>query len=226
MVSLILLSGGKGTRMRKDLPKQYLLLAGKPIIMHSLERVGKIKKIDEIIIVCAEEYISYLQELIKKYNVKVNVKFALAGQTRQESVYNGLKCVSNSSVLIHESARPFVLKEEFEKLIEDESENITYGYSIPYTVAKGKDYFLDTLKREELVNIQLPQKFNTKTLIMAHEQAIKDEALFTEDASMLHKYSKDEIKILEGTSFNLKITEPIDLLIGELIYKEYIIRRK
>lgn len=226
MISALILSGGKGTRMKNIVPKQYLLLAGKPMIMHSIERLDSISQINEIIIVCEKNFESSLELMMKQYNITTPIRFAPAGLTRQESVYSGLQMVNNESVIIHEAARPFVLKNDFLRLINDEANNITYGYEIPFTVVKGKDYISETLIRNELKNIQLPQKFNTKTLLQAHNIAKENNEQFTEDASMISTYKLDNVKILNGTSYNIKITEPIDFLLGEMIYKETIRGRK
>ena len=78
MYTLILLSGGTGSRMKKTVPKQYLLLAGKPVVMHTLERIDKIKEISNIVIVCTDEYIPTIQMMLTQYNIQTPVKFASA----------------------------------------------------------------------------------------------------------------------------------------------------
>ena len=222
MYSVIILSGGKGTRMAMQLPKQYVLLGGKPIIMHTVERLEFVDEVDEIVIVCENEFVSSLDLMLKQYNICKKVIYATAGKNRQESVYNGIQKVTNDNVIIHEAARPFVLAEEFKKLIENKAENVTYGYSIPFTVVKGEDEITATLQRSELVNVQLPQKFRCSTLKKAHEIARKENKAFTEDVSMVFELCKEKILIMRGSSYNIKITEPIDLHIGEVIYKEQI----
>lgn len=227
MYTLLLLAGGKGTRMKNEIPKQFLLLAGKPIIMHTLERIEKVKGIEEIVIVCEEQYIEKIEEYKKDYRLKKKILYASAGKTRQESVYNGLKLIKENNIIIHEAARPFVNKSEFEAIINCEEDNVTYTYPIPYTVLKMQDEFINgVLNREELVNIQLPQKFETKTLIEAHEKAIEEGKLFTEDASLVYNYTNKKIKTLKGSQYNLKITEPLDLILGEIIYKENLVRKE
>lgn len=222
MYSVIILSGGKGSRMAMQLPKQYVLLGGKPIIMHTVERLEFIDEVNEVIIVCENDFISSLDLMMKQYNINKKVVYATAGKNRQESVYNGVQKVSNDSVIIHEAARPFVLKEEFEKLIESKAENVTYGYPIPFTVVKGDSKISSTLERSDLVNVQLPQKFKCSTLRKAHEIARKESKKFTEDAGMIFELCKEDVLIMMGNSYNIKITEPIDLHIGEVIYKERI----
>ncbi|MCB6974825.1 MULTISPECIES: 2-C-methyl-D-erythritol 4-phosphate cytidylyltransferase [Butyricimonas] len=226
MYSVVLLSGGKGSRMQEDTPKQYLLLAGKPMIMHSLERVDRLVDVDEIVVVCAPSYRHVVKQMVHEYNVATKIVFVDAGQTRQESVYNGLKAVHNEFVIIHEAARPFVKQEEFQALIDDEEFNVIYGYNISYTVLKGHGYVSGILDRSELLNVQLPQKFKVSDLIDAHDKAKQRGDVYTEDASLMFANSQKKIKVIRGTSFNIKITEPIDLLLGEIIYKDYIINRK
>jgi len=226
MYSVVLLSGGKGRRMMKSVPKQYLLLAGKPIIMHSLERFDRCEQIDEIVIVCEEEFRSSLQLMLEQYNIETPVKYAPAGETRQASVYNGLKAVSGERVIIHEAARPFVTSDDIHRLIDEEEDNVMLGYPIAFTVLRGHEHVEGLLDRSELVNVQLPQKFITKTILEAHEKACAEGKQFTEDASMVHHYGIAPVKIIKGSEYNLKITESVDLLIGEIIYKECIVGGK
>lgn len=222
MYSVIILSGGKGSRMAMQLPKQYLLLGGKPIIMHTVERLEFVDEVNEIIIVCENEFVTNLELMMKQYNINKKIVYAPAGKSRQESVYNGIQNVTNNNVIIHEAARPFVLCEEFKKLIEVRSDNVTYGYSIPFTVVKGDNEITSTLDRSELINVQLPQKFKLSTLKRAHDIAQKENKKFTEDSSMVFELCGENVSIIKGSSYNIKITEPIDLHIGEIIYKEYI----
>lgn len=225
MYSALLLSGGKGNRMQESLPKQYLLLAGKPMIMHTIERLDNIESISEIVIVCDLSYVDLLKQMFKEYNITKSVEFVKGGETRQESVYNGLLKAKNEMVIVHEAARPFVKQNEFQKLIDDSSNNVIYGYSIPYTVLKGQTFINGLLNRSELINVQLPQKFSRNNLLKAHKIAKDKGDVYTEDASLLFDVFGSEIKILKGTNYNVKITEPMDMILGEIIYKNYIINR-
>lgn len=226
MYSLIMLSGGRGKRMMKSIPKQYLLLGGKPIIVHSLERFDQIDEIQEIIIVCESDYRNTLSVMMEQYGIEKPIIFADAGKSRQASVLNGLKKVCCENVIIHEAARPFVSIDDISRLLSVEEENAILGYSIPYTVLRGQQYVEELLDRFELVNVQLPQKFKTQDILKAHEDAVKEGKEFTEDASLLFYYTKKPIKIVEGTAHNIKITEGVDLVLGESIYKEFFGRRK
>ncbi|MET3548130.1 2-C-methyl-D-erythritol 4-phosphate cytidylyltransferase [Paenibacillus favisporus] len=223
-LSMILLAGGHGTRMQQSIPKQHLLLYGRPLIIHVLEKIEHIKNIDEVIITCPEDYLEKTRGLIEIYGLKKTISCIVGGQTRQESTKKGLECVNNTSVLIHEAARPFVSVKDFERIIDMENQNITYALDIPFTVLKGTEHIEENLNRSELFNVQLPQKFNTELLKAAHRWAEKnDRNTFTEDASLLFEYSNEKIKILKGSDYNIKITTPFDFKIAPTIYQEYFI---
>ncbi len=227
MYTLLFLSGGTGSRMQNSVPKQYMLLAGKPVIMHILERVDQINSISDVVIVCAKEYESSISLMLDQYGVHVPVRFAPAGATRQESVRNGLALVTNDDVIVHEAARPFVKIEDFERLIAVKERNAMLGYSIPFSVLKGHEYVEGLLDRSSLVNVQLPQKFQTSLLREVHEKAAADGSEFTEDAAMVYKYHPEvPIKICEGMPYNVKLTTRIDMLAGEQIYDDIFRRRK
>ena len=226
MFSAIVLAGGAGLRMMQEVPKQFLALGGKPLIMHTLDRLDKIPLVREVIVVCHPQYKDYVQTNIKAYMLQNSYKIIDGGESRQESTYNGLKAAVCENVMIHEAARPFVTVKEFETLLSDSCESVIYGVDIPFTVSQFKDGFVTgLLHRNTLINVQLPQKFPRKALLEAHEKAISDKLLFTEDASVLYHYTRCKIKVLPGTQQNVKITSPVDIVTAELIYKEYITGR-
>ncbi len=225
--SIVILSAGKGTRFGSNIPKQYLLLAGKPILVHTLEEVEKVENISEVVVVCDSAYVSTIKDYIRNYNLQKNYIFVEGGDTRQASVYNGVRAASCDNIILHEAARPFVFSEDYEKLISFQHDFVSFTYPIPFTVLKkSEDRIADILNREELVNIQLPQKFTKKVLLEAHEKAIADNRIFTEDAGMIKYYTDSEVYCLKGSSQNIKITEYIDLLFADVIYKEKMAGRK
>lgn len=212
--------------MKESVPKQYLLLGGKPMIIHSIERLDKLDAINEIVIVCENCYVKQLEEMIREYSIQTPVRFIEGGATRQQSVYNGLKVAGGDNIILHEAARPFVRRKDFEALINNPAPNVTLGYDIPFTVLTGESKVNGILNRSELINVQLPQKFDKATLLKAHEKAASENLAYTEDASLLFDNSSEPIEIQKGTSINIKITEPLDLELGEIIYKNHIINRK
>ena len=227
MYTLLFLSGGTGTRMHNAVPKQYMLLAGKPVIMHILERVDQIERISDVVVVCADEYISSIELMLNQYGVRKPVRFAPAGATRQESVKSGLSIITSDNIILHEAARPFVKVEDFERLMYHPTPNATYGLSIPFSVLRGHDRVEGILTRSELVNVQLPQKFQTKLLKEAHRKAAEEHLEFTEDASMIYHYFHDtDIAICPGLDYDIKLTTRMDMLTGEQIYDEFFGRRK
>ena len=226
MYSAIILAGGAGSRMQQSVPKQFLALAGKPMILHTLERLERIDEIDEVIVPCYPQYKELLQMNIDAYMLKKPYKIIDGGSTRQQSARLGVLAAKNEDILIHEAARPFVTTQEFTALLEDEAENATYGLDIPFTVSiRTGNTITGLLERDRLVNIQLPQKFKRTPLLAAYEQAERDGLVFTEDTSLLYYYSRTPVKVLEGTPNNVKVTNSLDLAAGEMIYKEYIVGR-
>jgi D-ribitol-5-phosphate cytidylyltransferase len=221
--SFILLSGGVGRRMQLDIPKQFLLIGGKPILVHALEKIDSIEEVKEIIIPSPKEFIEKTEEVIYHYGFSTPIYCIEGGETRQESVYRGLLSANYENVVIHEAVRPFVTSEEFRNLIHSENENAIYGQDIPFTVLEGAEYIENNLQREKLINVQLPQKFNRNKLMYAHECAKEENLSFTEDASLFFHYFNSNIKVLSGSDYNIKITKPIDRKIAEIIYKEYIL---
>ena len=222
MCTAILLSGGIGSRMKQSVPKQYMLLAGKPVIMHTLERLGHIEGLEKIVVVCAQEYQAYIRSMLGQYGIDKPVVFAQPGKTRQDSVKAGLDCVDTETVLIHEAVRPFVRAEDFSRILHCEEENVILGVPEHYTVAKGHGTVSEFLDRSELVIVQAPQKFSANVLKTAREMAEKEGRQFTEDASLVLFYNKDlKIKILEGMDYNIKLTTPTDILVADSIYREY-----
>lgn len=224
MVSFILLAAGKGTRMEQQTPKQYLTIAGKSLLLHVLDKLAKVKEVNQLIICCELEYKEYVEKMVHNHCPNLSYEIVEGGKTRQQSVWNGLQAATNDIVVIHEAARPFVKAKEFIHLINEESSNVIYGVGIPFTVVTGDRHVEGILNRDELINVQLPQKFSTPMLKVAYEQAIVEQKEFTEDASLFYSYhSSEPVSVLKGSEYNIKITYPIDFLIGETIYKEYIL---
>jgi len=224
-MDFILLAGGVGKRMKKSIPKQLLLIGGKPIIIHTLERIDSIKEITQVIVTTPAEYIEQLTSLIERYKLKTHIKVVEGGDSRQSSVKKGLEHVTSEQVIIHEAVRPFVTRDEFEGLIRAKEKNVTLGIDIPFTVLEGREKLEKILERSNLFNVQLPQKFVVDTLKKAHEMAEKEGKEFTEDASLLFYYLGEEVSVRKGTEYNIKITTPIDMVVGEIIYKDFILGR-
>ncbi len=218
MISTILLSGGVGSRSGKDMPKQYCNLKGKMIIKYCLDELVNAGLTDELIIVYGDGFLDLIKKLILEYsNVFKSIKYVVGGISRQDSVYNGLKLCSYKTVVLHESARPLITAADLKKILDHPSENVTMGIDIPFTVLKQKNGKINSvLVREELFNVQLPQKFNRVQLLDSHKKALQDSKVFTDDSSLIFEYNGD-VAVIKGSHENIKITNPGDFSIAEEI---------
>ena len=222
-IGMIVLAGGIGKRIGRPFPKQFLLLGGKPLLVHVLEKARVIADIDTVVITCPEAHLEDTRRLIDNHGFDARFRCIVGGGSRQESVFFGLGAVADcDSVIIHEAVRPLVTVEEFRALIAAEDANAMFGIPIPFTVLKGHDYVEDLLERDELVNVQLPQKFDRARLTAAHEAARRDGTSFTEDASLFYRYAGERVRILPGSDRNIKITLPTDIVTAEAIYADAI----
>jgi 2-C-methyl-D-erythritol 4-phosphate cytidylyltransferase len=225
-IGMVVLAGGIGKRIGRPFPKQFLLLGGKPLIVHVLEKARVIPAIERVVITCPEAHLDETRRLIANHGFDDKFSCIIGGGSRQESVYKGLVELGDcESVVIHEAVRPLVTAAEFEALIAAPDPNAMFGIAIPFTVLKGREYVEDLLERDELVNVQLPQKFDRAALMAAHEAARRDDAFFTEDASLFHRYAGTPVRILPGSERNIKITVPTDIVTAEAIYADVLGRR-
>lgn len=221
MVSAIILAGGKGKRMGKDISKQFILVKDKPIIYYTIKKFSDCKLIDEIILVLPKDEIEYCKkEVLEKYSLKVD-KIIEGGKERQDSVYNGLKALKNSDiVLIHDGARPFVS----EKIILEGIENAKkYGAAAPGVMPKDtikvKDelsFSKETLKRESLIAIQTPQVFKKDIIVKCHERVREDNISVTDDTMVVERYGY-KVYLYDGDYTNIKVTTPEDLILCEYL---------
>jgi 2-C-methyl-D-erythritol 4-phosphate cytidylyltransferase len=220
---MVVLAGGIGRRIGRPFPKQFLLLGGKPLLIHVLEKARAIPELERIVITCPAAHLDETAELLKNHWMGSRFECILGGGTRQESVYNGLTALEGlDSVVIHEAVRPLVTAAEFKALIDSPDENAMYGIPISFTVLRGHDYVEGLLDREELVNVQLPQKFDRAKLLAAHEAARAEGTQFTEDASLFVHHSGERVRILPGNERNVKITVPADIVMAEALYADFL----
>lgn len=225
MNSVIILAGGKGKRMGGEVSKQFIQVKKKPILYYTIRRFQECKEIDNIILVLPKDEIEYCKkEVIEKYSLKVD-KIVSGGKERQDSVYNGLKEVKNSEiVLIHDGARPFVNK----RIIEDGIRFARkYGAAAPGVMPKDtvkiKDessFSKSTPNRENLVAIQTPQIFKKEIICSCHEK-IKNENINVTDDTMVVEFYGEKVYLYNGDYTNIKITTPEDLILAEYLCQSY-----
>lgn len=213
MHSLLLLNGGVGTRVGADQPKQFLKINGIPILVYSLTAVDKIGEIGEIVMNYPDGWKDSVEKLIVDYAIKTPVKLVEAGDSRHASVAALLPHCQYDSVIIHEAARPLVVRADFEDLIASPEENISLMLEIPFTVAPvdpESRLVTGSLERNKLRNVQLPQKFKKTDLADAHARAAESGAVFTEDATLVAT-SGYRVAFIPGRDENFKVTTPTDI---------------
>ncbi len=215
--SAIIAAAGSGTRMKSETSKQFILLGGTPVLAITLTAFEKAAEIDEIIVVTKNTDIDAVKTLAEKYNISKLAAVVCGGDTRQESIHNALTAVKGEFVLIHDGARPFVTQEQVNAVAEALYENDAASLGIPVTdtiKTVDGDYITGTLDRSTLVSIQTPQGFKAEIIKKAHKIA-KDSGLSATDDCALCEDMGIKVKVIYGSSANIKLTTPDDLKLAE-----------
>jgi 2-C-methyl-D-erythritol 4-phosphate cytidylyltransferase len=211
---VVIVAGGSGKRMGAEIPKQFLELAGRPVIMHTIERFKAYSDSIEIITVLPENQLRHWLELQEKYSFKVPQTLVKGGSHRFFSVRNGLSFVNTPGlVAIHDGVRPFVSIDTIKRCFETAE---LYGNAVPSISPTESLRLLNDagsmpLNRLNVKQIQTPQVFNSELIKNAYLQEYRPE--FTDDATVLEKTGV-RINLIEGNRENIKITNPEDLLIS------------
>jgi 2-C-methyl-D-erythritol 4-phosphate cytidylyltransferase len=222
----IIAAAGLGARMAGKRPKQFLELAGTPILIHTLNAFERCDVIHEIILVLAPEETDGFLDLAKAYGLRKVVGVVPGGNTRAESVLHGLQAVNAEAVeivVVHDGVRPFVSPEEISRTVEAAKlEGAAILVSTPVdTIKEVRDGAVaKTLDRATIRNALTPQCFHYKLLVRAYEQADVSDRGLTDESALVERLGV-RIAIVEGSARNIKITQPEDLLIGEALLREH-----
>ncbi len=220
MYTLALLNGGVGTRVAAGQPKQLIRVNHIPAMIYPLVAVDDIAEIDQIVLNYPEGWREAIEKVVADYAIKTPITYVPGGETRHSSVRKMLEHCSNDHVIVHETARPLVTRDDFEALIKAEDENVSYMLEIPFTVAPvdpESRKVTGSLDRAKLRNVQLPQKFRKSVLIRGHAYADSEGVTFTEDATLCAVAGED-VRFIPGTDRNFKITTKTDVrLAGYLL---------
>lgn len=220
----IILAGGKGKRMGAPVSKQFIEIDDKPIIYYTIKKFEEVEEIDEIILVLPKDEINYFKTNIQnRFNFNIS-KIIEGGAERQDSVYNALKSVEDTDiVLIHDGARAFVTNEIIKNGIGYAKE---YGAAAPGVMpkdtikVKDKDSFSkDTPIRERLVAVQTPQCFKYSLIKECHENVKREKKIVTDDTMVVEQYGYN-VYLYEGDYKNIKITTKEDLILAKAFVKE------
>ena len=219
----IILASGKGNRYGDDIPKQFVKIAGKTILEHTIEIFEKAPKIDEIIVVITPEFRSLAQDILSKNNYKKVNKLLDGGLLRKDSSYIGISAIDDNeaNVLIHDCARPFLTQEIISDCIKALENHSAIDVAIPATdtIIKVQDEKITSIpKRSELMCGQTPQCFKLSLIKKAHELA-KNDNDFTDDCGLIVKYNLAPVFVVKGSSENIKVTYKSDIYIADRLFQ-------
>ena len=217
----IIVAGGKGLRMGSDIPKQFLPIGGKPVLMRTIERFREYSADMQIILVLPEAQQVYWQQLCKKYDFHVDYQLANGGETRFHSIKNGLKLIPDDAqglVGVHDGVRPFPSVEVIRNCYETARKT---GSAIPVIpVVETIRHLEETVPRDEYRLVQTPQVFDIQLHKKAYAQDYRDS--FTDDASVVESMGC-AVTLVEGNRENIKITTPFDCVVAEAILSSFVL---
>lgn len=227
----IVLAGGRGTRMGAEKPKQYLELAGKPVIAFSLIAFEE-SMADEIYVVCDPEYDDMIKNIAKQYGISKLSGFASSGPERVISVRNGVDAAlagkdlaqyKDICLMIHDGARPFISTELIKACAECAAE---CGAAIPGLPLKDTikevsgDTVVETPDRSLFTAVQTPQCFMADIIVLAYEayeSGKKPDFIPTDDASLVEMFTGADVKVVPGDERNIKLTTPADMRVARML---------
>lgn len=226
--ALIIAAAGKGSRMGAGINKQFIELEGKAILVHTLLKFAVLKNIGQVIILHHQDEKEAMQQLLSSIHLPFELTYVVGGDTRQASVYNGLKLVRAGigKVIIHDGARPFVTADMFREMqdfivrLEDESQlaGAFFGVPLKDTIKQETNSGFITLDRSALYAVQTPQIFDKNRLMEAHEKSLEKGFEGTDDCSLIEREG-GQIIVLEGDYRNIKVTTQEDLIVAAAFMK-------
>ncbi|RFS21402.1 2-C-methyl-D-erythritol 4-phosphate cytidylyltransferase [Chitinophaga silvatica] len=215
----IIVAGGSGTRMQSTVPKQFLELAGKPVLLHTINAFAAAYHDMEIVLVVPTAHFTYVNTLLKDFPSLSKITIVGGGETRFHSVKNGLQHAQNAVVFVHDGVRPLVSVSLIRRCYEA---TLLHGSAIPVIDMKDslREVAGDTNKavdRDKYKIIQTPQTFLSDLLIQAFE--LPYDPLFTDEATVVERLG-NPVHLVQGEESNIKITKPLDLTIAAALLQE------
>ena len=228
MNNVLIFAGGSGTRMNsRARPKQFLQFYGKELIIHTLENFQNHSEIDNIVVVCIEVWIPYLNRLLEKYQIDKVKAVVPGGKTGQESIFKGLCSIKelfgdDSIVLILDGVRPFVnesLISDCIKSVQEHGSAITVVPAIETIVTTENGKIKTITDRSKCFHAKAPQCFRLHEILSAHKKAIEDGNLNMIDSASLMQFYGYELYTVQGNFDNIKITTPADFYTFKALYE-------
>ena len=216
----LIVAAGAGTRMGGAVPKQFLLVNSKPVLYYTLRTFLNAFADIQIVLVLPVDYTDMGQEIIDAYFDKDRIRITAGGETRFQSVKNGLQLIEDDSIIfVHDGVRCLLTENLIHRCY---ASGVETGTAIPVINSKDSVRILheegnDAIDRNKVMLVQTPQTFHSKILIPAFEIDYKEK--FTDEATVVEAYGL-KVTLVEGEENNIKITKPTDLLIAEKIINE------
>lgn len=222
---VIIPSGGLGKRTNAPLPKQYLQFAGKELIAYTLQVFQSSKHVDEIVVAAQSSFFPLLESIKQNFSLTKFTCLVEGGEERQHSVFNALKSLKAEDediIVIHDAVRPLLTKEILYDSIQTAKQFGTAVVALKAkdTLIRGNDYVVDYVDRSEFYYAQTPQVFRYKIIMEAMKKAKAENFIGTDESMLVHRAGY-EVKIVNGSSLNFKVTTDEDIHILSLILKSF-----
>jgi 2-C-methyl-D-erythritol 4-phosphate cytidylyltransferase len=228
-----ILAGGKGTRMgNTNMPKQFLTLKNKPIVVHTIEKFILHDRFDKILIVSPKEWIHHTKDIIQKFlPADERLIVVEGGKDRNESIMSGIRYIEQNFglndddiIVTHDSVRPFITHRIIQENIDAALKYSAVDTAIPAidTIVESKDgeWISNIPVRSTMYQGQTPQSFNIKKLVAYYNALSEEQKAILTDACKIFTLHGDNVRIVRGEMFNIKITTPYDLKIAEALLEE------
>lgn len=220
---VIIPAAGSGKRFLAGIPKQFHKINGIEILVHTILKFQKAKKVDKIIVAVNKDFIGKVENLVKKYRLNKVVKVVEGGKERQDSVYSALKSIKaepSDLICVHDAVRPLISSKEIDELIEFASnkKSVIAAKKAIDTVKTGSNFVEDTLDREKIWLVETPQIFTYKILNEAFEKAYEDEFYGTDESSLVERLGV-KVYFYQVKGENRKITLKEDLSFARIFLK-------
>jgi len=214
-LDLVVLAAGRGTRAKDSVPKQFIVLAGKPILIHGLEVFERVECVGTKYIVCAGDQKDRMEKTLREYHIS-NFVLVEGGEYRAASVYNGLSRVQSERVITHNAVMPFVEERLIRQVASEDHDCVTTVTPLEYNLCEGDEFGERIIPRQRLKLINTPQSFRTKVFLQCHERARQEGYVAASDTELMLHYGRT-VRFVPGTERNFKITTPLDLAVAEMI---------
>jgi 2-C-methyl-D-erythritol 4-phosphate cytidylyltransferase len=216
---VIIVAGGSGVRMVADIPKQFLNINGRPILLHTISRIHEFDPLLELILVLPESYLNYWQTIISENHFSLPHRITKGGETRFQSVKNGLELANEDGLIaVHDGVRPLVSRETFHRVFAkaEREGNAIPVVKVTESLRKVTEENSFRVDRESLRVVQTPQCFRSDIIHRAYQQDY--DPVFTDDASLVENLGI-KINLVDGNPENIKITQAFDLKFAEAFLK-------